>query len=141
MPVELAWAQPHLHPGGIYAQLQDAVTNRTLCEASTENGGVVYGTGLEAGNERGYLVGIRGCRWNRTSAPTFERGHPMRVTAAYDASEYITGAMAKINLMGHFPIPDGGRRLLDKMHERRTSTVDAAWVRAEDVHVGRGRRA
>jgi hypothetical protein len=99
--IELAYALPHLHEGGLAIEMQDALTNRTVCKASREDGGVVYGTGTAAGNERGFITGFRTCAWGGTDAPRFERDHPMRLIAYYDAREYITGAMARMIVAGH----------------------------------------
>jgi len=98
---ELAYALPHLHEGGLAIEMQDALTNRTVCHASREDGGVVYGTGTAAGNERGYITGFRTCTWGETDAPRFGRSHPMRLIAHYDARRYITGAMARMVVVGH----------------------------------------
>jgi hypothetical protein len=39
--VELAYALPHVHEGGISITLIDAVTNVTLCHVSRDDGGVI----------------------------------------------------------------------------------------------------
>jgi len=52
-----------------------------------------YGTGREAGNEEGYLVGVGACQWAGDDAPVFQRDHPMRIVAAYNSSAERFGAM------------------------------------------------
>ena len=96
--MDLAFAKPHLHSGALSIALLDAA-NRTLCSMSRADGGLVYGTGREAGNERGYLVGMRVCSWDRASAPRLRRGESLRVRAVYDASHYRVGVMAQFALM------------------------------------------
>ena len=99
--VELAYALPHLHEGGLSIELLDAVTGQTIVSASRANGGVVEGTGNEPGNERGYIVGFRESTWGVEDTPIFARGHPMRLRAVYNASVPITGVMARVLLVGH----------------------------------------
>lgn len=99
--VELAYALPHVHEGGYSIELQDGATNRTLCHASIDNGGIVVGHGSEAGDEAGMITGFRTCTWSAGSAPLYPRGHPMRVIAHYHATAPITGAMARMVLAGH----------------------------------------
>lgn len=99
--VELAYALPHLHEGGLSIELQDALTNQTILLANRANGGVVYGTGTTPGNERGYITGFRETTWNVADAPVYEFGHPMRLIAIYNATTYTSGAMARVLLAGH----------------------------------------
>ena len=75
--------------------------NETLCHASRGDGGVAYGSGVDAGDEAGYITGFRTCTWGGDAAPVYERRHPMRLIAYYNASRYITGAMARYVLAGH----------------------------------------
>merc|ERR1712154_216958 len=59
--VDLAYAQPHLHVAGLSLELIDDLSNETLCEvhATRDNsGGIMYGTGVEPGNENGYVMGL-----------------------------------------------------------------------------------
>ena len=100
--VEIAYILPHVHEGGHSIELQDAVTNETLCYASRENGGIIYGNGTEPGDEAGYITGFRTCRWSGGNAPRYQRRHPMRVIAYYDAERYITGAMARMLIAGYY---------------------------------------
>ena len=82
----------------ISIELTDARTNKTLCLLSRENGGLVYGSISEVGDERGYLVGIEPCRWGMDAAPRLRVGQPMRATAVYDATSTQTGVMAKLGV-------------------------------------------
>jgi hypothetical protein len=96
--VDMVFAAPHLHWAGISLELIDAVTNRTLCEvhrAPDNSGGVMYGTGSIAGDEKGYLTGLRPCTWSLGENNTrFRRDHPLRARAVYDASSYHMGVMS-----------------------------------------------
>merc|ERR1719408_281471 len=53
--VDLVFAAPHLHWAGIRMTLFDHETNETLCEVvrnSGNDGGIIYGDGSVAGNEK-----------------------------------------------------------------------------------------
>ena len=106
--VDLVFAAPHLHVAGLSLELFDDITNKSLCSvfASPDNqGGVMYGNGTEAGNENGYLVGLRPCTWAGGEAPRFQRNHPLRTRAVYNASHGHTGVMS-LWLMDVSPVPD-----------------------------------
>lgn len=98
--VQLLYALPHVHEGGISCELQDAVTNQTICSATVADGGIIMGTGTEPANERGYITGFRECTWGEGDGPTFPYGHPMRIIAVYNATRRITGAMARTVTVG-----------------------------------------
>merc|ERR1712232_746492 len=94
--VDLVFAAPHLHWAGISMELFDHEANRSLCEVHKTpdgNAGVMYGNGTTAGNENGYLVGMRPCVWNGTDAPRFRRDHKLRTRAVYNATDRHTGVM------------------------------------------------
>merc|ERR1711879_978987 len=55
--VDLVQTAPHLHWAGLSMELFDHETNETLCEVHRTHdgaGGLLYGTGEEPGNEKGY---------------------------------------------------------------------------------------
>ena len=60
----------------------------------------MLGTGTEAGNENGHIVGFRECTWGSDDAPRLPRAHPMRVRAVYNATTHVSGAMARFLLAG-----------------------------------------
>lgn len=93
-PVQVVRAYPHMHTMALGATIQVARTNQTLCEVSVANGGLIYGTGDEAGNERGYIVGQRSCTWDAYDAPHLKTGDMLRMTFVYNASRRQTGCMA-----------------------------------------------
>jgi hypothetical protein len=92
--IDLAFAAPHLHVTGISLELQDALTNATVCKVSRDDGGVRYGGTRMAGDERNYLTGLRPCSWGGDAAVRFEARHPMRTIATYNATKTQTGVMA-----------------------------------------------
>merc|ERR1719150_2794696 len=95
--VDLVFAAPHMHWAGISLELVDHETNKTICEVHNTpdgHGGLLYGNGTTAGNEANYLVGLRPCMWNASTAPRFRRDHLLRTRAIYNATERITGVMA-----------------------------------------------
>ena len=93
--VRLFSAMPHVHLHAIHIELIDAVTDETLCLMTRDNGGIRYGTGREAGNEEGYIVGLGMCTWSVEGVPEYRNDHPFRLIAAYNASEPRTGVMAQ----------------------------------------------
>jgi len=94
--VDLTFAAPHLHVGGLSLELQDAVTNATVCKVTADaGGGVTYGKSLTAaGDEASYLTGLRPCTWGGGTAGRFQRQHPMRTIAVYNASVPLHGVMS-----------------------------------------------
>ena len=80
------------------AKLEDAVTNEVLCDTSVTNGGIIYGTGTESGNEKGYIVDQSSCGWSADDAPHLETGHLLRSTFVFSASRRQFGMMAYWNL-------------------------------------------
>jgi len=95
--VDLVFAAPHLHVAGLSIVLIDDVSNQTICEvhATPDNtGGVAYGHGSAAGDEKGYLVGLSTCRWGGKTAQRFRRDHPFRTRAVYNSTLSHTGVMS-----------------------------------------------
>merc|ERR1711871_1332222 len=87
--VDLVAAAPHLHWAGLSMELIDHETNETLCEVHRTDdwsGGVMYGTGNEPGNEKGYLVGLTPCTWSGQSSKRFRRDHLLRSRSVYNAT-------------------------------------------------------
>ena len=58
-------------------------------------------SGREAGNESGFLVGVRICHFDRAHAPRIRQGERLRMRATYDASVYRIGAMAQVEVFAH----------------------------------------
>ena len=100
---ELAYLKPHLHEGGISIAVIDALSNRTLCSASRDDGGVVYGRGRDPGDEEGYLTSMRPCTWGPDTAPRLARLHPLRLVAVYEARRTHYGVMSGISARAHTP--------------------------------------
>jgi hypothetical protein len=95
--VDLVIAAPHLHWAGISMELFDHETNEKLCEVHRTGdwrGGVMYGTGEEAGNENGYLVGLTPCTWSGQSPKRFRRDHLLRARSVYNATSSHMGVMS-----------------------------------------------
>lgn len=95
--VDLVQAAPHLHWAGLSLELIDHETNETLCEVhhtADWSGGVMYGTGDEPGNEKGYLVGLKVCTWSGKTARRFRRDHLLRARSVYNATFPHTGVMS-----------------------------------------------
>ena len=109
--VEVPYMRPHVHEGAISIELLDAMTNHTLCFASRADGGIVYGSGNNAGNEAGYLVGFRECIFGASEAPLIAPGHPLRIISYYNATKHITGAMATMQLKVHGVQRDSTKRI------------------------------
>lgn len=103
-PFQLVRVFPHVHTTALSVKLEDATTNEVLCDMSVANGGIIYGTGTEAGNEKGYIVGQKSCGWSAADAPRLESGRQLRSTFVYNASRHQTGLMAFWYL--HIASPD-----------------------------------
>ncbi|XP_020208152.1 uncharacterized protein LOC109793096, partial [Cajanus cajan] len=86
----LIYATAHMHSGVVNATLygQDG---RTLCTSTPK-----YGTGKEAGNEKGYLVGMSVC-YPQPGSIKINDGETLTLESRYE-NEFRTGAM------GHFYI-------------------------------------
>ena len=97
--LELHQAKPHLHTGAISIKLEDALTNETLCYLGRDNGGVLYGTSTEAGNERDYIVAAPNMCVGRGPHAASPAGAALRITGVYDASRQQNGAMVQWLLM------------------------------------------
>jgi len=95
--VDLVFAAPHLHWAGNSLELFDHETNETLCEVhrtADNSGGIMYGSGNEAGNEKGYMTGLTPCSWGGGKARRFRRDHKLRTRAVYNATTSHTGVMS-----------------------------------------------
>jgi len=95
--VDLVLASPHLHWAGLSLELIDHETNETLCEVNRSdswNSGVMYGTGNEPGNEKGYLVGLTPCTWSGKAPKRFRRDHLFRSRSVYNATTHHFGVMS-----------------------------------------------
>merc|ERR1712232_380547 len=95
--VDLVFAAPHLHWAGNSLELFDHETNETLCEVHRtpdNSAGIMYGSGNEAGNEKGYMTGLTPCSWGGGKARRFRRDHKLRTRAVYNATTSHTGVMS-----------------------------------------------
>jgi hypothetical protein len=98
--IEVTQMVPHLHAGGLSLEVQDALTNQTVCRTSVANGGIIYGRNDARGDERGYIIGSRPCTWDGENALRFARSHPVRTIAIYNAAKQVDGAMGMFFTMG-----------------------------------------
>ena len=97
---DVLWTQPHIHSFALSAELQDALTNRTICMCSIENGCLRYGETNNAGDEAGFLTDINPCTFSAgpESAGRLVRSNPVRSIVRYNTTtRRITGAMAMWN--------------------------------------------
>lgn len=105
--LDIVQAEPHLHLAGISLELIDHETNETVCEVHRTDdwkGGIMYGTGDEPGNEKGYLVGLTPCTWGGQSPRRFRRDHLFRSRSVYNATYTHTGVMSLwINTVSKVP--------------------------------------
>ncbi|XP_061363340.1 uncharacterized protein LOC133306947 [Gastrolobium bilobum] len=81
----LIYGTAHLHSGAINATLYGE-DGRTLCTSTAK-----YGTGNEAGNEKGYAVGMSVC-YPKPGSIKIKDGEILTVEARYE-NGFLTGAM------------------------------------------------
>lgn len=90
--VELVQATGHLHKAALSLDLIDERSGKTVCHVKP-----VYGSSEAAGDEKGFLVGIKPCQFGQPPLhppPRFRRGDLVRSTARYNSSEAHTGVMS-----------------------------------------------
>jgi len=86
-PVDLVYAVGHLHVGGLSLDLYDDETGELICHSVPK-----YGTGEEAGDEKGYLVGMSSCTFDPPLRMTKET--VVRTVARYNNTINRHGVMA-----------------------------------------------
>lgn len=89
---ELVHAWGHQHIAGIGLELFRESTGELLCHSRPQ-----YGTGSNAGNETGFVVGIPPCIWGPPPLPLpprLRRGELVRTVAKYNSTEKHHGVMA-----------------------------------------------
>ncbi|CAE7417027.1 unnamed protein product [Symbiodinium sp. CCMP2456] len=89
---ELVHAWGHQHVAGLGLELYRVSTNELLCQSRPK-----YGTGVQAGDERGFVVGIPPCVWGPpplSPPPKIRRFEHLRTVARYNASEKHHGVMS-----------------------------------------------
>ncbi|QDZ24360.1 hypothetical protein HOP50_13g68980 [Chloropicon primus] len=86
-PVDLVYAVGHLHVGGLSLDLYNDETGELICHSVPK-----YGTGEEAGNEKGYLVGMTSCTFDPPVRMTKET--VVRTVARYNNTINRHGVMA-----------------------------------------------
>uniref|UniRef100_A0A0G4FW18 Uncharacterized protein n=1 Tax=Chromera velia CCMP2878 TaxID=1169474 RepID=A0A0G4FW18_9ALVE len=90
--VDLVYASAHIHAGGVRLDLIDEQTGQLLCSTEPQ-----YGEGVDAGDEKNYVVGIKPCIWGPPPLPPpprFRKGDKLRTVATYDASKKRHGVMS-----------------------------------------------
>ncbi|TVU04845.1 hypothetical protein EJB05_47982, partial [Eragrostis curvula] len=83
---DIVFGIAHQHSGGIGASLHGQ-DGRLLCESMA-----TYGTGTEAGNEAGYIVGMSSC-YPELGAVTVRDGEVLTVVSNYSSERQHTGVM------------------------------------------------
>ena len=89
---ELVHAWGHQHVAGIGLELFRVSTGELLCRSHPK-----YGTGVQAGDEDGFVVGIPPCVWGPpplSPPPRIRRSEHLRTVARYNASERHHGVMS-----------------------------------------------
>jgi len=97
--VSLVYAVGHLHVGGLSLDLYDDETGELICHSEP-----TYGDGLDAGNEKGYLVGMSDCVFDPPR--TMKRGQVVRTVARYNNTINHHGVMALWLMQVSDPLPD-----------------------------------
>ncbi|CAJ1331985.1 unnamed protein product [Effrenium voratum] len=89
---ELVHAWGHQHVGGNGLELYKESTGELLCRTHPK-----YGAGKEAGDERGFVVGIPPCVWGPPPLkppPRLRRSDHMRTVARYNSTQSHHGVMS-----------------------------------------------
>lgn len=97
---DVVFGVAHQHAGGAGASLHDA-DGRLLCESAA-----TYGGGREAGDEKGYIVGMSTC-YPRPGAVTVRDGEPLTVVSRYSSDRRHTGVMGLFYIL----VADHARQL------------------------------
>lgn len=90
--VELIQATGHVHKAAISLDLLDERTGDVVCHVSPD-----YGSSDKAGDEKGFLVGIKPCKFGfppLQPPPRFRRSDLLRSVAKYNSTEGHTGVMS-----------------------------------------------
>merc|ERR1712070_845174 len=90
--IELVQATGHVHKAGLSLDLIDERSETIVCHVSP-----LYGSSEAAGDEAGFLVGIRPCQFGLPPLPPpprFRRSDLIRATARYNSTEAHTGVMS-----------------------------------------------
>lgn len=91
LPVEWVTARGHQHVGGMGMELYNEATGELLCASHP-----IYGTGSEAGNEQGYMVGVPPCVWGPPplqQPPRLRAADKVRIVSRYNSTEGHYGVM------------------------------------------------
>lgn len=84
--VDVLYVNGHLHVGGISLGVHRE-DGREMCTSEP-----IYGTGHEAGNETGYVVGMSSC-FPKIGTMRIKPGETLRLKAVYNSEELHTGVM------------------------------------------------
>ncbi|KAL2652089.1 hypothetical protein R1flu_020217 [Riccia fluitans] len=101
--VDVIYGVGHLHAGGVSISLHGENGNKEICTANA-----VYGTGHEAGNETGYIVGMGSC-YPEIGTLKIKPGETLNLKSAYNSDELHTGVMGLVYLVVADPLPDNHR--------------------------------
>ncbi|KAL3699794.1 hypothetical protein R1sor_017816 [Riccia sorocarpa] len=97
--VDIIYVVGHLHAGGVSIALHGR-DGREVCTANA-----VYGTGNEAGNEKGYIVGMGSC-YPEIGTQKIKPGEELHVKSVYKSNELHTGVMGLVYVMVADPVPE-----------------------------------
>ena len=89
--VEFLTARGHQHVGGLGMELYNNLTGELLCASHP-----IYGTGTDAGNEKGYMVGVPPCVWGPPplrQPPRLRAGDKVKTVSRYNSTNAHYGVM------------------------------------------------
>lgn len=90
--LELVQATGHLHKAALSLDLIDERSGDVVCRVSP-----LYGSSNQAGDEKGFLVGLKPCKFGfppLSPPPRFRRSDLVRSVAKYNSTEAHTGVMS-----------------------------------------------
>jgi len=99
--IELVHAWGHQHVAGLGLELYREATGELLCKSEPH-----YGSGSQAGDEAGFVVGIKPCVWGPGLAepPRLRRSELVRTVAHYNSTEAHHGVMS-LWILTASPVP------------------------------------
>ncbi|KAK1294649.1 hypothetical protein QJS10_CPA16g00786 [Acorus calamus] len=113
---DIIYGVAHQHTGGIGSALYGE-DGQELCKSIP-----VYGEGEEAGNEKGYIVGMSTCYPNPGSV-RINDGEVLTLESNYTSSQMHTGVMGLFYILVANPLPESTIFALSSVHDHISSSI------------------
>ncbi|KAL3699798.1 hypothetical protein R1sor_017820 [Riccia sorocarpa] len=100
--VDVIYVVGHLHGAGVSIALHGQ-DGREICTSYA-----MYGTGNEAGNEKGYVVGLGSC-YPEIGSQKIKPGEKLHIKSVYKSDELHTGVMGLVGILVADPVAEHHR--------------------------------